>query len=512
MPRVTDAVSLNKARLVANSSTQLKGVDVDETFSSIVKPGTIQTVLSLATSRHWLVYQLDVKNAFLHDVSLWAQEGPSSLVSKIITSLHHEFSMTDVGSLNYFLGIYVTRDSLRMFLSQRKYAAEILEWAHMVNCNPSRTPVDTESKLGDDDLRLQLFSSSTTSLVAYSNADWAGCPTTRRTTLGYYVFLGNNLLSWSSKRQPTLSRFSADAKVSWLLANVVLLETFIIEQLAKDGEENVFWSVNDEIQRMFPEVVILIDDRLVKLIDITLEQWLDLKFGDHKKVDKEIMEGVVGTWLIQSYRKQFEEYMEIKKAIGASKFNNHMIIDWYIKSALWLYWKSGDDEDVLTYDELSDLKEENLREVPWVEEKPWLDDGTWKEPNDDICHECKPYSFKSGHVEWPTCNWKEDRYCNGGNLPEMIQVGNMVYFQNYEWYEGLEDGDLKEEASKEKAILEGSWGQGKKEEEESREDAWSNYFLNDDNDAIQANQERFDDHEPMKDDDNDIGDLDDYLI
>ncbi|GKE68250.1 hypothetical protein Tco_1526322, partial [Tanacetum coccineum] len=46
------------------------------------------------------------------------------------------------------------------------------------------------------------------------------------------------------------------------------------------------------------------------------------------------------------------------------------------------------------------------------------------------------------------------------------------------------------------------------------DDAWINYLPNDDNDAIQANQERFDDHEPMEDDDDDddIGDLDDYLI
>ncbi|GJZ73688.1 hypothetical protein Tco_0637834 [Tanacetum coccineum] len=233
---------------------------------------------------------------------------------------------------------------------------------------------------------------------------------------------------------------------------------------------------------MFAEAVILIDDKLVKLIDITLKQWLDLKFGDHKKVDKEIVKGVVGTWLIQSYKKQFEDYMEIKRRLKvngintdvecdptnikfarwlASKFNNHMTMDWYTKNALWLYWKRSDDEEIFTYDEFSDLEEENL--MPWVEEKPWLDNGTWKEPNDDICHECKPFSFKSGHVEWPTCNWKEDGYCNGGNLPGMIQVGNMVYFQNYEWYEGLEDGDLKEEALKEKAILEGSWGHENRE-------------------------------------------------
>nr|GEV42891.1 putative Gag-polypeptide of LTR copia-type [Tanacetum cinerariifolium] len=50
------------AHLVANGSIQLEGVDVDETFSLVGKQGTIQTVLSLAASRHWLVHQLDVKN------------------------------------------------------------------------------------------------------------------------------------------------------------------------------------------------------------------------------------------------------------------------------------------------------------------------------------------------------------------------------------------------------------------------------------------------------------------
>jgi hypothetical protein len=42
------------------------GVDYDETFSSVVKPATVRTVLSLAISRSWPVHQLDVKNAFLH--------------------------------------------------------------------------------------------------------------------------------------------------------------------------------------------------------------------------------------------------------------------------------------------------------------------------------------------------------------------------------------------------------------------------------------------------------------
>ncbi|GJV85448.1 ribonuclease H-like domain-containing protein, partial [Tanacetum coccineum] len=207
---------------------------------------------------------------YVDDIVLTASS--DRLLQQIIASLHREFSMTDLGALNYFLGISVTRDSSGMFLSQRKYAMEILERAHMVGCNSSRTPVDTESKLGDGgtsvvdptlyrslagslqyltftrpdityavqqvclymhdprephfsalkrilryvqgtlDYGLQLFSSTTDSLIVYSDADWAGCPTTRRSTSEYYVFLGNNLLSWSSKRHPTLSRSSAEAE------------------------------------------------------------------------------------------------------------------------------------------------------------------------------------------------------------------------------------------------------------------------------------------------------------
>ncbi|GJR98441.1 ribonuclease H-like domain-containing protein [Tanacetum coccineum] len=59
---------------------------------------------------------------------------------------------------------------------------------------------------------LQLYSSTTSSLMAYSDTDWVGYPTTRRSTSGYCAFLGNNLLSWSSKRQFTLSRSSAEAE------------------------------------------------------------------------------------------------------------------------------------------------------------------------------------------------------------------------------------------------------------------------------------------------------------
>lgn len=55
--------------------------------------------------------------------------------------------MTDLGTLNYFLGIFVSCDNIWMFLSQRKYALELLQRAHTSICNSSRTPIETESKL-----------------------------------------------------------------------------------------------------------------------------------------------------------------------------------------------------------------------------------------------------------------------------------------------------------------------------------------------------------------------------
>ena len=55
--------------------------------------------------------------------------------------------MTDLGLLHHFLGISVTRDSHGLFLSQRQYILDLLSRAGMLECQPSRTPVDTSSKL-----------------------------------------------------------------------------------------------------------------------------------------------------------------------------------------------------------------------------------------------------------------------------------------------------------------------------------------------------------------------------
>nr|GEY51889.1 retrotransposon protein, putative, unclassified [Tanacetum cinerariifolium] len=240
-------LSRYKARLVANGSSQQLGVDFDETFSPAVKPATIHTVLSLVVSRKWLIHQLDVKNALFNgDLSeiVYMHQPPGfidasilqvmphepdfitvvaillylfidkvcqvaylliyvddiilkasslALLQQIIDSLHNEFEMTDLGALNYFLGTSADRTSTGLFLSQRKYALQLLERAHMVclYMHDPRKPHFAALKRilryvrGTVDFGLQLYASATTFLVGYTDADWAGCASTRSAEAKY---------------------------------------------------------------------------------------------------------------------------------------------------------------------------------------------------------------------------------------------------------------------------------------------------------------------------------------
>lgn len=74
--------------------------------------------------------------------------------------------------------------------------------------------------------------SSSTQLVAFSEADWASCPDDRKSTSGYCTFLGSNLLSWASKKQPIVSRSSIEHEYK-ALANATI-ELMWIRSLLKE--------------------------------------------------------------------------------------------------------------------------------------------------------------------------------------------------------------------------------------------------------------------------------------
>ncbi|GJX55341.1 ribonuclease H-like domain-containing protein [Tanacetum coccineum] len=154
--------------------------------------------------------------------------------------------MTDLGSLSYFLGVSAQRSKSGLFLSQSKFAEEILEHAHMQHCNPCKTPVDTKSKLGSDgdpvsdaqnpDPLYIRSLGSRSSLHMHDPRDPHFTALKRilryvrgtidhdfsfMSTSGYCVFLGDKLLSWSAtRRQVTLSRSSDEAEYRGV-ANVV---------------------------------------------------------------------------------------------------------------------------------------------------------------------------------------------------------------------------------------------------------------------------------------------------
>jgi hypothetical protein len=65
---------------------------------------------------------------------------------------------------------------------------------------------------GTPDYSLLLPHSSGSDLIVYMDADWANCPNTHRSTSGYAMFLGDNLVSWSAKRQTVVSRSSTEAE------------------------------------------------------------------------------------------------------------------------------------------------------------------------------------------------------------------------------------------------------------------------------------------------------------
>ncbi|XP_071687848.1 secreted RxLR effector protein 161-like [Rutidosis leptorrhynchoides] len=80
---------------------------------------------------------------------------------------------------------------------------------------------------------LSFLHSSSPNISGYSDADWARCIETRRSTYGYSIFLGGNLVSWSAKKQPTVSRSSCESEYRALAntASEIIWITYLLREL-----------------------------------------------------------------------------------------------------------------------------------------------------------------------------------------------------------------------------------------------------------------------------------------
>ncbi|XP_019157376.1 PREDICTED: uncharacterized protein LOC109153942 [Ipomoea nil] len=205
----------------------------------------------------------------------------TKLLKKFLASKIH---LKDLGSLKYFLGIEVARSSKVIFLNQQKYAREILSDTGLLECKPTPTPIEFNHHLNPHDgdllpdpsgyrrligrllyltvtrpdityvvnllsqfisiprephlqaaLRIvryiknspdrgiMLHNRNSLRLHAYCDADWASCPTTRRSTTGYCAFLGTSPISWEKKKKSNLLSQGPQLKlntVQWLMLQV----------------------------------------------------------------------------------------------------------------------------------------------------------------------------------------------------------------------------------------------------------------------------------------------------
>jgi hypothetical protein len=229
-----------------------------------------------------------------------------------LKTLKSDFALKDLGELYYFLGIEVSKLGEGILLSQTKYSNDVLRRTGMLNCKPANTPMSTLDKisayegtpLGARDstrfrsivsalqyltltrpdisfavnkicqflhaptsvhwtavkrilryvkhtinLGLKISRSRSTLVSGFSDADWAGDVDDRRSTGGFAIFIGSNLISWSARKQPTVSRSSTEAEYRAMAnatAEIIWVQSLLRELGVRSPPAARLWCDNIE--------------------------------------------------------------------------------------------------------------------------------------------------------------------------------------------------------------------------------------------------------------------------
>lgn len=244
-------------------------------LASAFKNSHSDTSLFVLRSSHHVLYLL----LYVNDIIVTGSN--DAFVLQLVECLAQRFSLKDLGSLSYFLGVEVVPHRLGILLSQRRYIEDLLKRTNMDNAKPVLTPLPTSSAAisltsgtplsdptpyratvgslqylslicpdisfvvnrmaqfmhqptiehwvivkrilrylsGTLDKGLLLYRDSlltlhgfSDSLYAFSDVDWAGNKDDYSSTSAYLVYLGRNLVSWSSKMQQIVARSSTEAE------------------------------------------------------------------------------------------------------------------------------------------------------------------------------------------------------------------------------------------------------------------------------------------------------------
>ncbi|RVW14603.1 Retrovirus-related Pol polyprotein from transposon RE1 [Vitis vinifera] len=321
----------HKARLVVKGFAQVAGVDYGDTFAPVARHDTIRLLLALAGQMGWKVYHLDVKSAFLNgilleDIYVQQPEGfevighehkvyklhkalyglkqaPRAWYSRIDSHLiqlgfrrsENEatlylkqnddglqldvFEMSDLGIMNYFLGMEIYQCSWGIFISQRKYAMDILKKFKLESCKEVATPLAQNDKISKNDgekleepfayrslvgsllyltvtkpdlmfpasllsrfmsspsnvhmgvaKRVLKYVKGTTNLGiwylktggvkldGYADSDWAGSVDDMKSTSGYAFTIGSGVICWNSRKQEVVAQSTTEAEYISLAA------------------------------------------------------------------------------------------------------------------------------------------------------------------------------------------------------------------------------------------------------------------------------------------------------
>nr|GEZ72266.1 hypothetical protein [Tanacetum cinerariifolium] len=356
----------NKARLVACGYRQEERIDFEESFASVARLEAIQIFLACVAHKNMVVYQMDVKTAFLNGKlreefyvsqpdGFVDQDNPNHmyklkkalyglkqaprvwydllslfLISKgsvdpilficrngndlllvqiyvddiifaastpelcdLFASLMcSKFKMSMMGKISFFLGLQISQSPRGIFINQSKYALESLKKYGFESCDPVDTPMVEKSKLDEDkegkavdpshyrgmigtllyltanrpDLQFAICmcaryqarptekQDSSVALTTFADADHAGCQDTRRSTSGSVQFLGERLISWSSKRQKSAAISSTKAKyitLSGCCAQILWIYHFIKEQVENGVIELYFVNTKYQLADLF---------------------------------------------------------------------------------------------------------------------------------------------------------------------------------------------------------------------------------------------------------------------